>query len=456
MALTPDHLAQECVFQGLFFGVNPHYLVAVAQLRSGISDVANGNLVGPFQLTQSQWDSNCSDAEFAMDFASDDITSWRAQCAVFALMAFRQQSKLIEENATFPSAVDLFKAQWPDDKAKLPDDMQAALNKTAALIDPAAKAILDEPPQQSIVIDDAKKPAPALAVAPKPTEPGAADSVFRMKAPSIMAKLMNDFAFTEIQAAGILGNLGHESDGFRQLQEQHPKSGRGGFGWAQWTGERRVNFEKFCDDQGLQPSSDVANYGFLKRELLTTEGATVPAVKQTTTLGGAVRAFETKFERADPELVHFDSRDRWAQIALNVFKDSIPADVLRLLDPDLMFTVAANVRSGSDTFWLIDQFNNEGEQILIRKTDGDLPRILAHGSTVFPLQPGIVPASVAFALGRSVQDGGGAVPATPVPHIPAGQDASALVLPRRSSAMTRSSPETRREPMEVTWHARGR
>src|SRR5207237_660573 len=77
----------------------------------------------------------------------------------------------------------------------------------------------------------------------------------------------------------ILGNIGHECGGFRLMQELRPTSGRGGFGWVQWTGPRRVAFEKFCDDNGLEPTSDAANYRFLKLELQTTEKATVPAMK---------------------------------------------------------------------------------------------------------------------------------------------------------------------------------
>jgi hypothetical protein len=44
--------------------------------------------------------------------------------------------------------------------------------------------------------------------------------------------LMRDLGLTDIQAAGLLGNLGHESGGFRQLQEIAPAvpGSRGGWG----------------------------------------------------------------------------------------------------------------------------------------------------------------------------------------------------------------------------------
>ena len=37
MAIDRAEFAEECVRQGVFFGIEPHYLLAVAQLRSGIS-----------------------------------------------------------------------------------------------------------------------------------------------------------------------------------------------------------------------------------------------------------------------------------------------------------------------------------------------------------------------------------------------------------------------------------
>ena len=59
---------------------------------------------------------------------------------------------------------------------------------------------------------------------------------------SLGPRLMRDLGLTDLQAAGLLGNLGHESGGFRQLQEVAPAvaGSRGGWGLAQWTGPRRV------------------------------------------------------------------------------------------------------------------------------------------------------------------------------------------------------------------------
>src|SRR5688500_17735486 len=81
--------AEECVRQGVFFRIEPHYLLAIAQLRSGISSDSDGNLVGPFRLTQAEWDANRESNEFDIHFTSAQITSTIRQCVVFAFMAQR-------------------------------------------------------------------------------------------------------------------------------------------------------------------------------------------------------------------------------------------------------------------------------------------------------------------------------------------------------------------------------
>ncbi len=142
--------------------------------------------------------------------------------------------------------------------------------------------------------------------------------LFIAKAPGIMSDLKRDFAFSTIQAAAILGNLGHECNGFQSMQEIHPVAGRGGYGWSQWTGPRRRAFEAWCDDQRLDINSDVANYGFLKHELLGTHAYARRALLLETDLVRAVRVFERKFLVAG--VPHYPSRERYAEIALEAYK----------------------------------------------------------------------------------------------------------------------------------------
>jgi hypothetical protein len=141
--------------------------------------------------------------------------------------------------------------------------------------------------------------------------------LFIAKAPAIMDSLKRDFGFSTVQAAAILGNLGHECNGFQSMQEIHPDAGRGGYGWSQWTGPRRRAFEAWCDDHGLDIDSDQANYGFLKKELSSTHANARRALLEETDLVRAVRVFERKFLVAG--VPHYPSRERYAEIALEAY-----------------------------------------------------------------------------------------------------------------------------------------
>lgn len=142
-------------------------------------------------------------------------------------------------------------------------------------------------------------------------------TLFATKAPTVVKNLMSDFGLTLNQACGIVGNLGHESDGFAKMQEEKPIAGRGGYGWAQWTGPRRVAFERWANVNKFSPSSDAANYGYLKHELETTQAASLRAVKECPNLRSATRAFEMNFEHAG--IPNMASRYQWAQRALAAY-----------------------------------------------------------------------------------------------------------------------------------------
>lgn len=145
-------------------------------------------------------------------------------------------------------------------------------------------------------------------------------SLFTQKAPSIMRKLMDDFLLSVMDAAAIVGNLGHESGGFKFLQEKKPlvPGSAGGYGWAQWTGPRRRLYEAYCARNKLDPASDKANYGYLFVELSGSEKAAIPAVKAAKDLRAKVIAFEAKFERAG--IKHYESRLKYAEQALKAFE----------------------------------------------------------------------------------------------------------------------------------------
>ncbi|MCJ2049701.1 phage tail tip lysozyme [Methylobacterium sp. J-070] len=129
-------------------------------------------------------------------------------------------------------------------------------------------------------------------------------------------RLMGDLGLSDIQAAGLLGNLGHESGGFRDLQEIAPAvaGSRGGWGLAQWTGPRRRAMEAWCRAHALDPADPEASYGYLCAELRGTEAAALAALRQAATLRAATEAVCRRFER--PGIVALPSRLAWAARAL--------------------------------------------------------------------------------------------------------------------------------------------
>lgn len=153
---------------------------------------------------------------------------------------------------------------------------------------------------------------------------GKAEDSFKVRAPGVMRRLMADFRLSDTDAAAIMGNAGHESLGMTVMQEIKPSvpGSRGGWGWFQWTGPRRRDFEAFAKSKSLDPASDEANYQFLKHELETTEARAIGKLKAAGTLRDKTIAFEEAFERAGVKA--YDARVRWAEMALSAYKAGQP------------------------------------------------------------------------------------------------------------------------------------
>ena len=149
--------------------------------------------------------------------------------------------------------------------------------------------------------------------------------LFAEKAPQVMARLQRDLGISKVESAAILGNLGHESAGFKAFAEGGHGPGRG---WAQWTDPgRKRRFFEYAQRNALDPKSDEANYGFLRWELTHTHKSAIAALKAAGTPEGKMRAFEQKFEGAGVK--HYPSRLRYMHEALAA-ADTNPA----VADPD--------------------------------------------------------------------------------------------------------------------------
>jgi Lysozyme like domain len=164
MEIDRSDFAEECVDAALYCGVfaHLHYLIAVAQLRSKISDTNQGEDIGPFRLVQKDWDAYRSDADFEFNFLSSDINIWRMQPHVFALIMYRAEARLFTKLNRNPSAVELYQEQWPQaQQATLVNDLKDALASTANLLSPAAKAFFGEE-HTVVVLSDPSDPAVPL------------------------------------------------------------------------------------------------------------------------------------------------------------------------------------------------------------------------------------------------------------------------------------------------------
>lgn len=125
--------------------------------------------------------------------------------------------------------------------------------------------------------------------------------------------LIKDFNLDADSAIAIVGNGGHESGGFKSLQEKKPvvPGSRGGYGIMQWTGPRRREYEAYCKRNGLDPSDMTANYKFLFVELSGPEGRVLPKLRSAKSLEDKVRIFSEGFLR--PGIPHMESRQVWAK-----------------------------------------------------------------------------------------------------------------------------------------------
>lgn len=167
----------------------------------------------------------------------------------------------------------------------------------------------------------------------------------------LIDRLMTDLDLTEPQAAGIVGNIGFESGGLTKLHETGQPDGKGGYGWAQWTADRRVAFLNWCADKGLNWRSDEANYGYLLLELLSDYRYTIDALGNFRTVEEAVFSFGETFERpggtTPDHLPGYTDRLTYAKCALagpRVTPAQLVGDRVGVSTPPSTPPVGSNVR----------------------------------------------------------------------------------------------------------------
>ena len=147
----------------------------------------------------------------------------------------------------------------------------------------------------------------------------ASDSVKGSSVPNERAQQAYQFflnnGFSNYAAAGIVGNLYHESGG---LNTKILGDGKKSIGLAQWNGNRRKNLEAFAKKKGKSIDDFQTQLEFVLHELNSDDTFMKKALKglhSAKSVKDATMSFMKYYER--PGLPHFESRLKHAQ---SVFK----------------------------------------------------------------------------------------------------------------------------------------
>jgi Phage tail lysozyme len=109
------------------------------------------------------------------------------------------------------------------------------------------------------------------------------------------------------QAAGIAGNLAHESG---SNPGQHERGGHG-YGLAQWGGNRLRNLSHYAAESGTSVADLGTQLNFMWKEMNSSESGSLAAIQRTASASQASSVFEQTYERAG--IKAYRSRNTHAQ-----------------------------------------------------------------------------------------------------------------------------------------------
>jgi hypothetical protein len=235
-------------------------------------------------------------------------------------------------------------------------------------------------------------------------------------ASSPRAKSAFDFfvqrGYTPVQASGIVGNLMHESD----MDPTRVHDGGVGLGIAGWNGKRLAALKAFAKERGTDATDLQTQLEFVDRELRTTEGTALAALKASRTPQEAAAAF-IHFERPfgyrqdNPSAAHgFANRaglSRAAAIAHGIAPDVAEAAATPAGALWLQVNRSRELNKSAEAAWTVsmrdwdqkgvrpataavlqavDAARATGNADLLERISGDMDRIeLAQGQGRLPL-----------------------------------------------------------------------
>lgn len=134
---------------------------------------------------------------------------------------------------------------------------------------------------------------------------------YNKKVPLLMGKLTSDLGLNSVQAAGLIGNLAHES---AELKPHIPGDGGSAHGWAQWNGPRKRDMLKWTKANGYDPNSDDGNYAYLIHDLQENYPKALEHLKKAKTVEEATKIIQNEYEF--PGVPVYESRLKYARKAL--------------------------------------------------------------------------------------------------------------------------------------------
>lgn len=178
----------------------------------------------------------------------------------------------------------------------------AGLEESDVSVDPVTQEV--EPPTEDVS---------NLKVSKKPMQ-----TAFKL-----IDDLKSNYDMTTEQAAGFVGNLWHETGGFKFMQELEPtiKGSRGGLAFAQWTGPRRTQFENLLEELGDLPADSYeGNWAMISEELDTTERGALNKILGATTVEDAATTTSKFYLRPGKPML--DKRIQDANTIYNAYLES--------------------------------------------------------------------------------------------------------------------------------------
>ena len=147
-------------------------------------------------------------------------------------------------------------------------------------------------------------------------------------AQGLMQRNMRDLQITPIAAAGMVGSL--RGEGFTTGNEGGKPAGQGGFGIAQWTGDRRKKFFAWANAQGLDPSQYETQQRYLEYDLTQNFPDTLRRMRAATTPGEASDIFTTEYENPANLQSEKTRRAGYANEALTGYASNDPTAMLNM------------------------------------------------------------------------------------------------------------------------------